>query len=188
MIYLVKYWKYVLVVALVVGAFLGGRFLTPEKIVIKERVVNQTVTAKVEQKQETNEKIVYVDRPVDRVVTKTVVREPTGKVTETTTDATHTGNTVVTTDTTQKTQIKTVVEQKLVYKDRVIEKETFTKWTVSASAGYAIGNPGRISYIPKLPPRIVIGASVLYSVNKTIQVGPWVTSDGVVGGQLNFKF
>jgi hypothetical protein len=141
-----------------------------------------------------NVKIVtqYVDRPVDRVITKTVIREVGGKVTETTVDDTHQGNTTINTvkdvDKDQKVQVKT----ETVYKDRdvirTIDKEVSSKWSVGAGVGYGLTGQGNTNYIPSMPKGSVVNVQLNHKVFSWLKGGVWANSRGDAGVQALVEF
>ena len=190
MIYLLqlkKYWKYGLVAVLVIGAFLGGRFLTPVKV----KTVTQTVTIKDSSvanqntQQESKTQIQYVDRPVDHIITKIVVKEPSGKVTETTTDATHQGNTVVNKVEDKKKEVEIQVKTQIVYQEKIVEKIVDNgvkdKYSVGVMVGYGLTGQGTTNYVPSIPKGAVLGAYGLYRVFGPVKSGIFLNSRGDAG-------
>jgi hypothetical protein len=182
-----KYWKYVVVFAIIIGAFLGGRHLTPVKV----KTVTQTITLKdtsttsQNTQQESKTVIQYVDRPVDHIITKIVVKEPTGRVTETTTDATHEGNTSTTKTEDKKKDVEIQVKTEIVYKDKFVEKivnnGTKDKYGVGLMVGYGLTGQGTTNYIPSVPKGAVLGAYGTYKLFDFAKAGIFVNSRGDAG-------
>lgn len=181
-----KYWKPALIVALIIGAFLGGRFLAPDKV----KTVTQTITVKdtnvsnlnTERKIDTVTK--YVDRPVDRIITKTIIKEPSGKVTETSTDSTHQGNLEInkTKDEQKNTQVQ--VKTEIVYKDRLVEKaveHSDKKLSLGLSVGYNLTGESTTNYVPGLPQETVVGVYGAYEVFSSVKAGGFLNSRGDAG-------
>ena len=190
MIYLLqlkKYWKYGLVAVLIIGAFLGGRFLTPVKVktVVQTVTIKDTSVANQNTQQESETQIQYVDRPVDHIITKIVVKEPSGKVTETTTDATHQGNTVVDKTEDKKKEVEIQVKTQIVYQEKIVEKivnngvkETYS---VGLMVGYGLTGQGATNYVPSIPKGAVLGAYGLYRVFGPVKSGIFLNSRGDAG-------
>lgn len=182
-----KYWKYGLVVVLISGAFLGGRFLTPVKV----KTVTQTVTVKDSSttnqntQQESKTQIQYVDRPVDHIITKIVVKEPSGKVTETDTDSTHQGNSVVTKSEDKKKDVEVQVKTQIVYQEKIVEKIVDNgvkeKYSVGVMVGYGLTGQGATNYVPSIPKGAVLGAYGLYRVFGPVKSGIFLNSRGDAG-------
>lgn len=189
-----KIWKPVLVLGVIVGAFCYGRYSkmcpaveTTHTTTIDNRGVQNTDSSQ-------NVKIVtqYVDRPVDRVITKTIIKEVGGKVTETTVDDTHQGNTTINTvkdvDKDQKVQVKT----ETVYKDRdvirTIDKEVSSKWSVGAGVGYGLTGQGNTNYIPSMPKGSVVNVQLNHKVFSWLKGGVWANSRGDAGVQALVEF
>jgi hypothetical protein len=154
---------------LILGAFLGGRYATPDKI----KTITQTVTIKdtsiknKEVKTDTNIVYKYIDRPVDRVITKTIIKEPNGKVTETNTDSTHQGNTEINQVKDVQTKVEVQVKKEIVYQDRVVEKivvNNKNKLDFGASLGYSVFSSDATNLIPRLPDRMVVGGYATYKI------------------------
>lgn len=188
-----KHWRSLVVVVLVVGAFFGGRALAPTKVQVVEKVVKvqDNSKAQVDSQQDIKTEVVYVDRPVDRVITRTIVKEPDGKVTDTTTDATHRGDTTVTSNQTQQTKVEVKVEKQVVYQEKTVEKVVDhtldSRWEVGLQAGYNFPKLG-INYVPGVPKDLVLGVSGGYKLTKSLKVGVWVNSQGSAGGQISLSF
>jgi len=193
-----KYWKYILVVVLVLGAFLGGRYSTSEKV----KTVTQTVTIKDTESSTKNsniqEKIVYqyVDRPVDRVVTKTIIKEPSGKTTETTTDSTHQGNMVVTKTEDKVKEVQIKVEKEIVYQEKIVEKvvNNGNKFPIDVgiSIGYSVFSSDSNNLISPLPGRMVVGGYATYRIGEVlklpINIGANISSRGDLGLMAGVSF
>ena len=190
-------WKYVLVAVLIAGAFLGGRFSTPEKV----KTVTQTVTVKSNEtlnkdiKVEQNTVYKYVDRPVDHIITRTVIKEPSGKVTETVIDNTHQGNTEVLGKETIKKEVEIQIKKEIVYQDRIVEKVVENdnkKLDFGINLGYSIFTKDETNLIPSLPKRMVVGGYATYKVGEVfklpIKLGIDVTSRGDLGITLGVNF
>ena len=190
MIYLLqlkKYWKYGLVAVLIIGAFLGGRFLTPVKVktVVQTVTIKDTSVANQNTQQESETQIQYVDRPVDHIITKIVVKEPSGKVTETTTDATHQGNTVVDKTEDKKKEVEIQVKTQIVYQEKIVEKIVNNgvkeKYSVGLMVGYGLTGQGATNYVPSIPKGAVLGAYGLYRVFGPVKSGIFLNSRGDAG-------
>ena len=190
MIYLLqlkKYWKYGLVAVLIIGAFLGGRFLTPVKVktVVQTVTIKDTSVANQNTQQESETQIQYVDRPVDHIITKIVVKEPSGKVTETTTDATHQGNTVVDKTEDKKKEVEIQVKTQIVYQEKIVEKIVNNgvkeKYSVGLMVGYGLTGQGATNYVPSIPKGAVLWAYGLYRVFGPVKSGIFLNSRGDAG-------
>lgn len=186
-----KYGKYVLLVLVLGGCFFLGRCTAPTKTVTQTVIVKEQVESKVTQNEETKTQIQYVDRPVDHVITKIIVKEPGGKTTVTTTDATHTGNTVVTKSEDAKVQTKTEIKTEIVYQDKIIEKlvlkNDFKRWEVGLGAGYKLAGDS-VNLIPVLPKKLVIEGEVDYSLTDWFSVGVFASTETVIGAKVGVKF
>lgn len=197
--FMAKYWKYILVATMVVGAFLAGRFLVPQK------VVTQTVTVKAESQtnktvdQDTKIEYRYVDRPVDHIITKIVIKRPDGTVIDKTTDDVHQGNTEVTggkqesKDT--QVQVKTVIEYKDKIVEKVVDKTTNERFEIGLMAGYGLyGDKTNVisKLYDKMPEGMVLGAQVNYKLlqikSLNVKGGVWGSSRGDVGVGLTASF
>lgn len=181
-----KYWKPALIVALIVGAFLGGRFLAPYKV----KTVTQTVTVKdtdtltSNMERKTDTVIKYVDRPVDHIVTKTIIKEPSGKVTETSVDSTHQGNREITKTKDDQKNTQVQIKTELVYRDKFIEKIVESpnkKLALGLNLGYNLTNKGVVNYIPGLPQETVVGAYGTYMILSSVKAGGFLNSRGDAG-------
>jgi hypothetical protein len=186
-----KYGKYVLLALVLGGSFYVGRCTAPTKTVTQTVTVKEQIQSKTTENQEIKTQVQYVDRPVDHVITKIIVREPSGKTTETVTDATHEGNTVVNKTKDAETQVKTETKTEIVYKDKIVEKlvlkDSFKRWEVGADLGYQVLGDS-VNIIPTLPKKLVIGASVDYNLCSWLSVGLWGNSSTAVGGKVGVKF
>lgn len=186
-----KYLKYIVVVLMLGGTFFVGRCTAPTKTVTQTVTVKEQVESKSTQNQESKTQIQYVDRPVDHIITKTVVKEVNGKVIETTTDATHTGNLVINKTDDTKTQVKTEIKTEIVYKDKIVEKlvlkDNFKRWEIGADLGTQFMGED-INIIPKLPKKLVIGVSADYNFYNWLSVGVWGNTSTSVGVKVGVKF
>jgi hypothetical protein len=121
-----------------------------------------------------------------------VIKEVGGKVTETTTDSTHVGNTVV--NTVQDTQVKvqTQVKTEIVYKDKIIEKEKIvdntkrSRWDIGVGVGYGLTDTTTI--IPGLSKNLVVTADVSYKILGPFSVGVWGSTRKDIGAMVRIGF
>jgi hypothetical protein len=188
----------VVVAVLVVGAFAGGRYSAPDKIVTRtevktvatDRVVTQVDTDKILDALKTLN--VQKDVHVVRVVEKE--KDGTTKVTTTTDDKSKSESSTQTQDKTQTETKK--AEEKIVYQDRVetkIVERTRPQWGFTLQPGFdfagALGHPS-YSLLPSTIPvqHLVIGVGLDRRILGPLSVGVWVNSAGVGGLNLRLEF
>ena len=183
------HWKYIVGTLLIAGAFLSGRYMVPTKTITQTITIKDTSTTDKNIQKETKARTIYVDRPVDHIITKVIVREPSGKTTETDTDATHQGNLIVDTISDKKKDEQVQIKTETVYKDRVVEKvvsiSNNNMWEVGVLAGYGKTS---LNYIPKVPNNIVLGGFAEKKILGNLKGGLWINSRLDVGVQLSYSF
>lgn len=171
-----RYVQLVLVAILLAGGgYAFGRYGQPAKIIEKEKIV---------------EKIVYQDKIVEKIV-KVMVQDK-NRHTETTTTKSPDGTTVTKIITDTKTDTKTdtsdnKTEEKVVYKDRIVEKEKIVEaskpgWRVGAGIGLSI--PSTFLGEPQIGVPGLRGAVVEIGVDRRV-IGPlWVGLHGNTQGTV----
>lgn len=188
----------VVILLLMLGSYGAGRYVQPAKVVEKEKIVTKVDV-------QVKEKVVYQDKIVEKKVYVKVA--DTAKHRETTTvkapDGTVTTKVVEDskTDTTTKaTDDKS--EEKVVYKDRVVEKvvtqvvekeklvlRAAPQWRIGVMAGVdvytALGQHAQP--IPQLGP-VVLGVNAQRRIAGPFSMGLWLTTSAQVGLEANIEF
>jgi len=193
-----KYWKPLLVVALVSAVFVAGRYTVAERIktveVVKTVEVHHEstqVTQRVDIEEllkKVQDKTKYIDRDVVRVVTI----KPDGTRTETETDRSRIDSTQRTT-TDSSTKVSEVAElKKLLDSYRAEDKsKTVTiergqpNWRLGVLTGYSKDVK---SMIPGIPNSILLGGFVERRILGPISAGIWANTYPGVGVQASVQF
>jgi hypothetical protein len=190
----------VLLMLLLLGAYSGGRYVQPAKVVEKEHVVTKVET-KIEYKDRVVEKKVEVEKKVYvRIRQKNVRREivdiqkPDGtkerRVTETDLSTTKTADKDDRTTTTDKTEDRRVeearTEQQDIHKTKVVIFES-PQWRVGVLVGYDIMAPFQGSRgVPGME-GVVVGVTGERRIWKRLWMGLWGTTTGNVGLKLDLE-
>lgn len=175
------HWAKILVVALIVGAYFGGRYSVPvvERLKVEEKIVYQD--------REVIKEVIVERKVVTKGETRVVVRDryvyPDGSIHEHEEEKTDT-KTDEKTDKDTKTE---VVKEVRVVEERIVEKviDRRPQWRASLLVGADFGPAWQP--IPNAG-ALTLGAHVEFRPLGPVWVGVWGLHTGAVGGSIGVEF